>query len=1102
MPSLADLLVKVGIDSTGLTKGLKDVSDQFKAVDKEARGLERAFAGFEKIGARLTGVGTALTAGLTLPIAAVGGAATKLAADFESSFNKVSALGGITGHSLDKLKAQALDLGAKTAFSAQQAADGMAVFASAGFNAEKIYSAMPGTLDLAAAGQIAVAEAATLTKDVLGQFGFEADKAGRVADILAQASLDTSAKMGELGTTLTYVGPVARGAGQSIEETVASIIALDAAGIRGEKAGTGLRGVLGSLLAPSKEAAGYIEHLGVKIADAEGKVRPLSDIMGQFRTELAKVATETERQNILFQIFGRESGNAAQILINTGAPALDAFEKKLVDSAGAADRVAKQLNQGFAYAMDQFKGSVETAGIALGNTLLPAGTRLLDLFTKLVNDVVLPAVNWFSKLPKPIQDGALAFAALAAAIGPVVFIAGQLMSSVSSIAAGIGVLNTAMESGSVAGNLLKGVLSNLGVAAAIAGAAIAAGMQLSALRDELVQTAQAIEVNTGLWASLKLAFSSTDSTKPAASLQAVCAELRKTAAETFEAELAWKRFTSAFSFKGLLEAATGPLGALTKLVRDLGENVEFLGGKYVSMEKQVVASSKNLQKSVSDKMKAQLDAAMADVEATKQGKKLAEQQAALVRQFTNSKEATKKLAEETSKSNGKLRDFLDTHPVLAEKLRIVEGEYKKNVTALAQLQLAIERGQVTSKLFVGSLQELEKVTSSLAGEVPQVSKQMKDILVPSLSGVTVESDKLKDALSKLGITGSLDLKKIAEEAAKARDIVISSKDASTIEKSTAVYKALKAQVEAAIQAGQDIPRHQRDMLGKLEEELKVGKGADIGKATNDIMQQVSTVWTNFAQGMAKTLFDGDMSFGEKFKQLWKDLKTALVSSFVEPATKALGDFLSGIVSDLLGGKGFGGMLSQVKELGSSIADIFGGGASAAGSAAGSAGSAGSAVGGVGGGAGSAGSAVSAGAMGIANLISGIVSAVGSVVNAAVSIRQEGTLNAIEESTRYSKIFTQEILERGVNMYLAELPIIRNLTQQFVDHHAWRIHDVWGRLGELVDVVRFETNPTLWGIENALAGGGRMEVHNHFEGATFRSQGDIDYAIDQISRNIR
>ncbi len=407
-----------------------DVSKQLNAIDRQA---QKAFSGFDQIGDRLSSIGTGLTAALTLPLAGIGIAVTKTAGDFEHSLNKIKAFGEITGAELEKVEALAIKLGKDTKFSAQEAADGMAILAAAGFKTNEILEASAGVLDLAAAGELAVADAAKLTKDILGQFGLSASSAGHAADVLAQASKDSSATLQEMATTLTYVGPVAHNLSLGIEETTAAIIALDKGGIRGEKAGTGLREVFTRLIAPPKAAALAIADLGIKVNDVAGKFVGLPSITAQFQAGLAKLGTDAERTAKLIKIFGVEGQTAASILIQNGGAALDQYGKKLHEVDGVAKETAKTLNSGFKGAVEELSGSIETASISLGKALLPLVTEIAKRVQAFVNDSVIPAIEAFRALPLPVQATVLALAGIAAVIGPALLILGQMAIALAAI---------------------------------------------------------------------------------------------------------------------------------------------------------------------------------------------------------------------------------------------------------------------------------------------------------------------------------------------------------------------------------------------------------------------------------------------------------------------------------------------------------------------------------------------------------------------------------------------------------------------------------------------------------------------------------------------
>lgn len=187
----------------------------------------------EKIGGKISSVGSKAIVGLTVPIIGVGIAAGTIGMDFDSSMSRVKAISGATGKEFTKLKDQALQLGADTAFSSKEAANGMENLASAGFSTTEIMTAMPGMLDLAASSGEDLANSADIAASTLRGFGLATDQAGHVADVLAKNASATNAAVSDTGEALKYISPVAQTAGWSLESVAASIGELANSGIKG-----------------------------------------------------------------------------------------------------------------------------------------------------------------------------------------------------------------------------------------------------------------------------------------------------------------------------------------------------------------------------------------------------------------------------------------------------------------------------------------------------------------------------------------------------------------------------------------------------------------------------------------------------------------------------------------------------------------------------------------------------------------------------------------------------------------------------------------------------------------------------------------------------
>lgn len=399
------------------------------SIAKFAGQMGKAADHLDKFGAKARNVGAKMSA-LSVPVGAAAGAALKMAGDFEASMNKVSARGNIFGEQLKGLEDLALKLGAATQFSAKEAADGMADLAAAGFDANKIAAAMPGVLDFAAASQLSVAEASLITVDTLGQFNMQADQAGRVADVMAAAANASQISMQDLALSMKYVGPVANAVGISLEDASAMLALFGEAGIRADTAGTSFRMGLKRLIAPPKAAAEALEALGISATDSAGKLRPLPELLDEFKSH----ASDPKFTAYMAKIFGAEAMPAWVAAVGKGGDALLKYQEITRNSAGQSQRMAEILRGGLNGAIEKARGSVETMGIALGRIMAPAATVVAGVIEKLANVVTSLAVA-FNGAPEWMQYTASALVGLTVVVGPLTFALGLMVQGFSAFMA-------------------------------------------------------------------------------------------------------------------------------------------------------------------------------------------------------------------------------------------------------------------------------------------------------------------------------------------------------------------------------------------------------------------------------------------------------------------------------------------------------------------------------------------------------------------------------------------------------------------------------------------------------------------------------------------
>ncbi|HAZ1131289.1 TPA: phage tail tape measure protein [Enterococcus faecium] len=397
---------------SGFVKTFKDAQDAVKTFEKKSNSMTTA------VGNVMRSTGASMTKYVTAPLIGIGVAAAKVGGDFEAQMSRVKAISGATGDAFEQMKQQAIDLGAKTAFSAKESAAGMENLASAGFSAQEIMKAMPGLLDLAAVSGGDVALASENTATALRGFGLEASEAGHVADVFARAAADTNAEVGDMGEALKYVAPVANSMGISLEETAAAIGIMSDAGIKGSQAGTTLRGALSRLARPTKAMQDTMDNLGVSFYDADGKMKPLKT-----QVELLKKAfeglTPEQQQNALVTLYGQESLSGMMALIDKGPDSLGKLTKSLKDSDGAADNMARTMQDNMNSSIEQMFGAFESAAIVIQKILAPSIRKVADAISGLVEK--------FVSAPESTQKLVVAIGLIVAAIGPLIFMIGSVI---------------------------------------------------------------------------------------------------------------------------------------------------------------------------------------------------------------------------------------------------------------------------------------------------------------------------------------------------------------------------------------------------------------------------------------------------------------------------------------------------------------------------------------------------------------------------------------------------------------------------------------------------------------------------------------------------
>ena len=386
-------------------------------------GLADATSALKKTGQPLQSIGKTMSLAVSAPLIGFGTVALRTAGDFEAAMNQVGAVSGATGAQLEELREVAKQLGATTQFSASEAADAMKFLSMAGFDANQTAEALPGTLDLAAAAATSLGDAADIVSNVLSGYGKEVGELAHVNDVLVKTFTSTNTDLRQLGEAMKYAAPIASAAGVDFEEAAAAIGMMGNAGIQGSEAGTALRGAMSRLLNPTDAVAGALEEVGVTVTDAEGRLKPFTEIVAA----LEPYADDAAR---MLRIFGQEAGPAMTALISQGSDSLRSLTAELENSGGTAERIANAQMQGFNGAMKEMASAFEAVQIAF------AETGFLDTLAEAMRGLaegMRTGIEAFKGLSPEMQNFLKITAVGLAAGGPVLIGLGLLATALGAI---------------------------------------------------------------------------------------------------------------------------------------------------------------------------------------------------------------------------------------------------------------------------------------------------------------------------------------------------------------------------------------------------------------------------------------------------------------------------------------------------------------------------------------------------------------------------------------------------------------------------------------------------------------------------------------------
>jgi TP901 family phage tail tape measure protein len=493
-----------------LQREIIETEQELQNLQREAEASSTALAKLgqagemlEKAGDKIADVGTTLTTHVTVPIAAAGTAAVKTAADFDSAMSKVSAVSGATGDDLQALRDKAREMGAKTKFSASEAADAMNYMAMAGWKTSDMLGGIEGIMNLAAASGEDLATTSDIVTDALTAFGLTAADSSHFADVLAAASSNANTNVSMMGETFKYCAPVAGALGFSCEDTAQAIGLMANSGIKSTQAGTALRTIMNTLAGDVKICGDSIGEVEIATTNADGSMRDLNDILADCRSAFSQLS-ESEQASAAQALVGKNAMSGFLALMNAAPGDIDKLQNAIATCSdevdgynGVTEKMAAVMQDNLGGQLTILKSQLQELAISFGEILMPAIRAIVSKIQGLIDH--------FNALSPATKETIVKIALVAAALGPLLVVVGKTMVGVGKLMKFVSNLPTIIAGAKAAissfGAVIGGISAPVVAVIAVVAALVAAFVHLWRTNEDFRNKI------TAIWEQIKSIFS-------------------------------------------------------------------------------------------------------------------------------------------------------------------------------------------------------------------------------------------------------------------------------------------------------------------------------------------------------------------------------------------------------------------------------------------------------------------------------------------------------------------------------------------------------------------------------------------------------------------
>lgn len=385
-------------------------------------------------------IGRTLTTHVTLPLAALGFEAAKMATNFQAQMLMVQTQAGASAEEVKRLSGEVLKLASS---GAQQGptmlAQGLFHLESLGLRGADAMQALKVSSDAAAVGMANLEDVTTALGGVVvtgirGAQDYQ-QAMGTLNATIGAGNLHMQDLIGFLGTGVV---PAAKLAGVSLSELGAALAVMTDRGIGADQAGTRLRMTFALMQAPSHKAVDALKDMGINANQMATMLRGpdgLLKVLQMLHDGMASVGKVQGSRDILGAFGGGRSGAGILTLVQSLDSAVSSYQGKVAQiqaTSGnlAANEAAQQKTSAAQFHRDL--AQMEADLTKLGGAILPAVTAVVGGVTQIGNA--------FSDLPGPVKQDLGVIVGLLAVGGPLMLAGVGVAKMVRSIGDTFGLL--------------------------------------------------------------------------------------------------------------------------------------------------------------------------------------------------------------------------------------------------------------------------------------------------------------------------------------------------------------------------------------------------------------------------------------------------------------------------------------------------------------------------------------------------------------------------------------------------------------------------------------------------------------------------------------